>query len=274
MGRARDSNERRAVTGPAGVMALVLAETTAGGAMFLFLTPLWGEVKRRFFYLTGAILLVLALATAGAASVGYSSGVAGSPATILALATAGATLLWLILMMARAGAVGRVIGVLTVPLSMAMLFAFAQAADESVGLAFFQLLAGALFTGAVLDGLLVGHWYLTDRKLPRGPINRMAWALIAAVALEAVAVIAGGFGSKGQAGSAATSALNPILTLAGVSSWIAIGMVAATGLIAIFIRLTLTGERPAAVQSATGFFWLAMITAFTAELAAKVRFLP
>jgi hypothetical protein len=47
-----------------------------------------------------------------------------------------------------------------------------------------------------------------------------------------------------------------------------------TGLIAVLIRLTLRGTRPQAVQSATGFFYLAVITAFTAELAAKVRFLP
>jgi len=33
------------MTGPAGVMALVLAETAAGGAAFLFLTPLWNEVS-------------------------------------------------------------------------------------------------------------------------------------------------------------------------------------------------------------------------------------
>ncbi len=51
-------------------------------------------------------------------------------------------------------------------------------------------------------------------------------------------------------------------------------MVACTGLIAVFIRITLRGSRPTAVQSATGFFYLAVITAFTAELAAKVRFLP
>jgi hypothetical protein len=51
-------------------------------------------------------------------------------------------------------------------------------------------------------------------------------------------------------------------------------MVACTGLIAVFIRITLRGTRPTAVQSATGFFYLAVITAFTAELAAKVRFLP
>ena len=34
------------MSGPAGVTALVLAETVAGGLVLLFLTPLWGEVKR------------------------------------------------------------------------------------------------------------------------------------------------------------------------------------------------------------------------------------
>jgi hypothetical protein len=51
-------------------------------------------------------------------------------------------------------------------------------------------------------------------------------------------------------------------------------MVACTALIAAFIWLTLRGTRPTAVQSATGFFYLAVITAFIAEIAAKIRFLP
>jgi hypothetical protein len=51
-------------------------------------------------------------------------------------------------------------------------------------------------------------------------------------------------------------------------------MVATTALIAVFIKATLRGTRPSAVQSATGFFYLAVITAFTAELAAKVKFIP
>ena len=51
-------------------------------------------------------------------------------------------------------------------------------------------------------------------------------------------------------------------------------MTLATGLIAVFIRLILKGERATAVQAATGFFYLAVITAFTGELAAMVRFLP
>src|SRR5207253_121032 len=157
----------------------------------------------------------------------------------------------------------------TIPLAAAMLFAFARTTDRSVGLSFFELVAGAVFTGAVLDGLLLGHWYLTDRKLTRGPINRMASLLIGSVVIEAAGVLAGGF--RGARASAATSSLNPLLTTAGSATWIAIGMVACAGLIAAFIRLTLRGARPTAVQSATGFFYLAVITAVTAEIASKVR---
>jgi hypothetical protein len=263
------------MNGPAAVLALVLAETAAGGAWFLFLTPLWGEVRRGFFFLTGSVVLALALATAGAAGAGFDRAAdpAGGQAVVLALVLAGATLVWLVLMALRLPGPARALGLATTPLALAMLVAFARATPESLAISFFQLLAGAVFTGAVLDGLLLGHWYLTDRKLTRGPINRMAWLLIASVALEAVAVLAGGFGSNARPGATGSS-LSPLLTVSGNATWIAFGMVACTGLIAAFIRLTLRGTRPQAVQSATGFFYLAVITAFTAELAAKVRLLP
>ena len=51
-------------------------------------------------------------------------------------------------------------------------------------------------------------------------------------------------------------------------------MVLATALIAVMIRLVLKGERSSAVQAATGFFYLAVITAFAGEVAAKIKFLP
>jgi hypothetical protein len=263
------------VTGPAGVMALVLAETAAGGAAFLFFTPLWGEVRRGFFYLTGSVVLVLSLAAAAAAGAGYDPAVSseGRLAATLALVVAALTLAWLILMVLRLRAAGRILGIASVPAAVWMLYAFARTTGQAAPVPFFQLLAGAAFTGAVVDGLLLGHWYLTDRKLPRGPINRMAWALIGAVALEAIAVGVGGFGET-RPDSAGLAGLNPLLTLAGTASWIALGMVACTGLIAVLIRMTLRGSRPTAVQSATGFFYLAVLTAFAAELAAKVRFLP
>ena len=254
-------------------MALVLAETAAGGTALLFLTPLWTEVRRGFFLLSGAVVLALALGAAGAARAGSSGTGRAGVAVGLALGLAGATALWLLIAALGLGTAGRAVGIATVPLGAAMLAGLAGLVGEPVALSLFQLAAGALFTGAVLVGLLLGHWYLTDRTLPRGPINRMASVLVAAVALEAGALVAGGFGGP-EPGSAATRGLNPLLTMAGSATWIALGMVAITGLIAAFIRLALRGTRPQAVQGATGFFYLAVITAFSAELAAKVRFLP
>jgi hypothetical protein len=51
-------------------------------------------------------------------------------------------------------------------------------------------------------------------------------------------------------------------------------MAGATLLIATLVRAALKGERASAVQSATGFYYLAVVTAFTAEIAVKTRFLP
>jgi len=141
--------------------------------------------------------------------------------------------------------------------------------DQSLALSIFQLAGGGLFTGAVLDGLLLGHWYLTDRKLTRRPIGRATLALIVASVVEIVAIATSGFG-----GTPSSAQLNPLLTAGALAPWIAIGMAAATLLIAIVVRAALRGERAAAVQSATGFYYLAVVTAFTAEIAVRTRFLP
>ncbi len=236
------------MSGPAGVTALVLGEIVAGALALLFLTPLWNEVKSGFFKLTGSVVLVLAILAWASAAAGRSPGSAAGEWT------------------ARLAAV---LGIATVPIAIAMFAAMAATADESAVVAFLQLLAGAAFLGAVIDGLLLGHWYLTDRGLSRRPINRSTTFLIVAVVLEAAAVIAGGFGP-----TKVSADFNPLLTSAGLASWIALGMVAATALIAGLIRASLKSPRASAVQAATGFFYLAVITALTAEFAAKVRFLP
>jgi hypothetical protein len=258
------------VSGPAGVTALVLAETVAGGLVLLFLTPLWDEVKRGFFTLTGSILFVLSLAAWGSAAAALVDGSdAGRWSVRLAAALALVNMLWVGLLFAKRHAAARVIGVASVPVAVAVLAAMAGTAEGSWIVAFLQLLAGAAFLGAVIDGLLLGHWYLTDRGLGRTPINRTTNLLFAGVVLEAAALLIGGFGP-----TQGSSEFNPLLTSAGLASWIALGMVGATALIAVMIRLTLRTDRSSAVQAATGFFYLAVLTALTAEFAAKVTFLP
>jgi hypothetical protein len=257
------------VTGVAGVMALVLAEAVAGATLFLWVGPLWTEVKRGFFKLLGVILSVLAilawLSTDAAVVARFPSGDALRATTAAAGA---ATVLWTALLFLRQQRAARVVGWLSVPAWLAVLVWMGGAGRQSLPLALFQLAAGAALLGASTDGLLLGHWYLTDRSLPRRPIDRMTTILLASVAAAAAAVISAGF-----TGVEASTAINPLLTAGALAPWIALGMVVATGLIALFIRAALRGERASAVQSATGFYYLAVVTAFTAEVAVKTRFL-
>jgi hypothetical protein len=257
--------------GPSGVVALVLAETAAGGVAVLWLTGLWGKVRRGFFILTGSVALGCGVLATLSATAAVDGPVSGALRTAV-LVTAGTTVLLgisLAALIVRADRVGSVAGILSVPAAVAMLVALAAISGPSFPSAVAQLMAGAAFMGAAMDGLLLGHWYLVDRKLGREPIGRYAVLLIAAVVLEGIAVALLGFGESSVAGPG----FSPFLGIAGVSTWLALGMVACTGLIAVLIRASLRTPRSRAVQAATGFFYLAVITAFTAEMAAKVGFL-
>jgi hypothetical protein len=258
------------VTGSAGVMALVLAETVAGTASFLWYTPLWHEVKRGYFTLTGVILTIVAFAAWRAAAAGAVPGdVTGRWSVRLALASLIVTAGWTALQLLKQRPAARGVGLLSVPVAIAALIPMAATGRQHEALAAFELVAGAGFLGSVLDGLLLGHWYLTDRGLSRISIDRATRIVLVAVVVEAIAVIAGGF-----SGVASSEAFNPLLTAGALAPWIALGMVGTTALIAVMVKATLRGTRASAVQSATGFFYLAVVTAFTAEVAVKVRFLP
>ena len=257
------------MSGAAGYMALVLAEAVAGSLVFLWCTPLWNEVKRGFFTLTTSILFVLAL---GAWLSTRAAQVAGDDAgrwsATLAAATAAAVAISFALMLVKRHLPARIVGFASVAASIAALVPMAATGRQSFPVALFQLVAGAAFLGSITVGLLLGHWYLTDRRLGRGPIDRITTVMLVSVVVEAVAIVTSGF-----EGVESSTSLNPLLTAGALAPWIALGMVVATFLIAILTRATLKGERASAVQSATGFYYLAVVTAFTAEVAVKTRFL-
>jgi hypothetical protein len=258
------------VTGVAGVLALVLAETVAGAASLTWISPLWNETKRSYFTLWGVLATVLfawpAWFAATSAAVPGDSAARG--VTRLALAVAVLGTVAAIAFLLRQQAVGRIVGLVSVPVSLAVLAVMAATGRQGYLLSLFQLAAGGAFLGAAYDGLFLGHWYLTDRKLTRRPIGRATLTLIGASVVEIVAIATSGFG-----GTPSSAQLNPLLTAGALAPWIAIGMAAATLLIAIVVRAALRGERAAAVQSATGFYYLAVVTAFTAEIAVRTRFL-
>ena len=194
------------MTGAAGYMALVLAEAVAGTLAFVWCTPLWHEVKRGFFTLATSILLALALgAWLSTRAARIAGDEAGRWSATLALATAAAVGLTFLLMLAKQRQAARVAGLLSLVASIATLVAMAGTARQGFAVALFQLLAGAAFLGSITAGLLLGHWYLTDRGLSRGPIDRLTTAMLVSVVIEAVAVVTSGFG-----GVESSASLNPL----------------------------------------------------------------
>jgi hypothetical protein len=138
------------------------------------------------------------------------------------------------------------------------------AAAHGTALGVAQLLIGALFLGAVTDGLLLGHWYLVDKRASRAPLARMGILLLAGAVLAAAVTIAGGTG-HGQA----DPRFSPLLGVGTLTVALAVGLTAVCALIAVFIRALIKED---SIQAATGFFYLAVIMAVAAEFAAKVRF--
>jgi hypothetical protein len=269
--RLRPDVQGWSVTGFAGVMALVLAEFVAGAAVFTWFTPLWRETKRLYFSIFGSIVTVLALGAWWSAASGQIPGdAAGTWSVRLALATLLVTGASTVALIARRQGVGRVLGVASAPVALATLVAMAGTGRQSFGLALFQLLVGAAFLGAVFDGLFLGHWYLTDRKLTRTPIQRITTIAIVASVVQMVAVVSAGF----EGTESTSSSLNPLLTAGALAPWIALGSAFTTLVVVLLVKAALRGQRASAVQSATGFYYLAVVTAFTAEIAVKVRFLP
>ncbi|HEX9823206.1 MAG TPA: hypothetical protein VGB51_02285 [Actinomycetota bacterium] len=258
--------------GASGVIALVLAETAVGTAAVTWLTGLWGNVKRGFFILTTVTALGCALLAAFSAAVAGRAGPGGARAAVVWGSVVSALLaLSLVSLVLRQLPAARLFGLLSLPAGAVLLFGLATLGDRATALAAIDLVAGAAFMGAVMGGLLLGHWYLVDRRLARSHIKRLALILLGSIVVEAAVLAAGGT----RGGIAPTGGFGPLITATGGSVWLVLvlGMVALTALLAVLIKMTLAEDRPRSVQAATGFFYLAVITAFTAELAAKVRFL-
>ena len=250
-------------------MALVLAETAVGGLFVLWVTPTWGVLRAGFFKLTGAVLTACAvlawLAASGPLGGASAHGAQGASYKLLA-ALAAFVVLWQVLSWAGANAAGRVVGIAAVPVGVAALVALASlpAASHNIAIGIVQLLAGALFLGAVVDGLLLGHWYLVDRRASREPLKRMGVLLLTGSVLAIGATIAGGGG-----GGSTNPNFSPLLGAGTLTVALSVGLAALCVMIAFFIRALV---REDSIQAATGFFYLAVIMAFAAEFAAKVRF--
>ena len=142
------------------------------------------------------------------------------------------------------------------------LVAAGVAAGDPVWLSVARTFVGALFLGAVTDAMLLGHWYLVQPQLGRGPIGELndwlmrIWPVEVALLLVPTGML---------------SALNGTIDdgYNGLLGWFWVACAVTTIALAFVTRAALKERAYSAVMAATGLLYLAILTAFGTDLVAR-----
>ena len=138
----------------------------------------------------------------------------------------------------------------------------ALAAGGPAGLSVARTLVGAAFLGAVTDAMLLGHWYLVQPGLGRGPLLEMVRALAILWPFEVLVML----WPTGM-----VSVLNGSIDDGwhGVLGWFWVACALTTIVLCGVTRKALDERSYSAVMAATGLLYLAILTAFGTDLVAR-----
>ncbi len=142
------------------------------------------------------------------------------------------------------------------------LVAAGLAAGDPAALSVGRMLVGALFLGAVSDAMLLGHWYLVQPGLARGPLIELvrwagwSWPFEVAVLLWPTGMV---------------SVLNGTIDdgYNGLLGWFWVASTVGTLALVLATRAALRERQYSAVMAATGLLYLAILTAFGMDLVAR-----
>ena len=143
----------------------------------------------------------------------------------------------------------------------------ALAAGGPTGLALARTLVGALFVGAVINAMLLGHWYLVQPGLARGPLLQMIQAAGVLWVPETL-VMLWPTGMVSVLDGTIDDGYN------GLLGWFWAGCTALTVLLVGTARAALRERQYSAVMAATGLVYLAIVTAFGQDLVARILLAP
>ena len=142
------------------------------------------------------------------------------------------------------------------------LVAAGLAAGDPAALSVARMLVGAVFLGAVSDAMLLGHWYLVQPGLARGPLIELvrwtgwSWPFEVAVLLWPTGMV---------------SVLNGTIDdgYNGLLGWFWVASTVGTLALVLATRAALRERQYSAVMAATGLLYLAILTAFGMDLVAR-----
>jgi len=277
------------VDAPAAVLSLILVEFAVGGLVLTWFAPTWGKVRHGYEMLMGSTLALMlwgawaALRTPMATVVDESAEAASLVAwtsrglAAAAILTAGAVL---VLAVRQSPLIARIAGILGALAGVATLVPLAGLRALTNGnwaVGVLELVLGSIFLGGIWAGMILGHWYLVERRLSNRYMVWMAKVNIGSVVAGLGSVALSGINEVPCAGltgadlDVCARTLSPLLTVGNLTLWIGYGVIALIAVIAGF-NLKLANEGGRSIQASTGMFYLAVILAPAAEFAAKLRF--
>ena len=242
--------------------ATVLLQWSVGGLGFLWVTGRGRQVGVGYGWLLRGVYGLMAT---GALAVGLATG----PVPVREVATgivATATFAALVV-----AAVRRSEGVDRFPLGIDLVapavgtMALVAAALDAGGppaLAVVRTLIGAAFLGAVSDAMLLGHWYLVQPGLPRGPLLELVrwtgrlWPFELAALLWPTGMVSVLVGTVDDG-------------YGGLLGWFWLACTLASIALVVATRAALRERQYSAVMSATGLLYLAILTVFGMDLVAR-----
>jgi len=135
-------------------------------------------------------------------------------------------------------------------------------AGDPAWLAVVRTVVGAGFLGSVTDAMLLGHWYLVQPGLGRGPLLELVRWTALLWPLEVVALLV-------------PTGMISVLTgtiddgYGGILGWMWVACAATTLGLVLVTRAALAERAYSAVMAATGLLYLAILTAFGTDLVAR-----
>ena len=273
--------------------ATVLLQWAAGGLLFLWVTTRRREVGIGYGWLLRSVYGVMAL---GAFAVGvWLDPVPVREASSLAVAAAAGVALAVSIVRRRAGVAGErerierrsarvsaMTGIdrradgpdpdaaefppwldLIAPLvGIPGLVAAGVAAGDPAALSVVRVVVGAAFLGSISDAMLLGHWYLVQPGLARGPLlelvrwTAIVWPFEVAALLWPTGMV---------------SVLNGTIDdgYGGTLGWFWVACAVTTLVLTVVTKAALRERAYSAVMAATGLLYLAILTAFGTDLIAR-----
>ena len=243
--------------------ATVLLQWAAGGLLFLWVTTRGRQVGVGYGWLLRSIFGVLAIL---AAVIGFRSGAVPvrEVASILTAAAAAVALVVSILRRADLATIPPALDLVgPIVAAVGLLAGALDAADgASTGVSVLRVFVGAAFLGVVTDAMLLGHWYLVQPGLPRRHLNELVRLLGLVWPVEVTAMLL----PTGMV-SVWTGAVDD--GWKGQLGWFWAASAITTIALVFVTRAALRERYYSAVMAATGFLYLAILTAFGTDLVAR-----